>query len=272
MTTGPSYPPLNQLDVGGLTITFRQAGVGRPIVFLHGFFGDSRVWRQQFDLARDYTVVAWDAPGCGRSSPPPDQFEIADYAVCLGEFIDGLDLDRPHLVGNSFGGALALAYCDGHADKVASLTLVGAYAGWSGSLPPDVVEARLEQGLADLARPPHEVASKWLPGFITDGCPPNLAEEVSQITEEFSPAGMRSMIRALAEADLRSVLARVRVPTLLVWGAQDARSSVQIGEAMHRQIPGSRFLVIEGAGHLVQVEAAQQFDAAVRRFLESNPG
>src|SRR5205807_3689119 len=93
-------------EAGGLRMGYEREGSGRPIVFLHGFFGDHRVWRRQLELADGYTFVAWDAPGCGESSKPPASFRMPDYADVLAEFIGRLDLDKPHLVGNSFGGTL----------------------------------------------------------------------------------------------------------------------------------------------------------------------
>src|SRR5689334_14576738 len=92
-------------NVRSLEIAYRKEGKGQPVVFLHGFFGDHRVWRWQYELADQYTVVAWDAPGCGQSSIPPPDFRIPDYADCLASFIQVLKLDRPHIVGNSFGGS-----------------------------------------------------------------------------------------------------------------------------------------------------------------------
>jgi pimeloyl-ACP methyl ester carboxylesterase len=77
---------------------------------LHGGFGfDSRSWRRQLDALSDaFTVVAWDMPGCGRSSDPPETFGAFDFADCLTAFIPVLGLERPHLLGLSFGSALAL--------------------------------------------------------------------------------------------------------------------------------------------------------------------
>jgi pimeloyl-ACP methyl ester carboxylesterase len=76
---------------------------------LHGFVGNSQEWRGQIDELSDaFTVVAWDAPGSGQSSDPPASFRMAQYADCLAGFVDALDLGRPHVIGLSFGGALAL--------------------------------------------------------------------------------------------------------------------------------------------------------------------
>src|SRR5204863_666816 len=99
---------VDEIEVEGLRIAYRRAGQGPPLVLLHGFVGDSREWRRQIEgLSDEFTVVAWDAPGAGGSSDPPDAFRLADYADCLAAFIDTLGLSRPHVAGVSFGGALA---------------------------------------------------------------------------------------------------------------------------------------------------------------------
>lgn len=100
---------MDVVEVGGLEIAFERQGAGPPLVLLHGFVGHSREWRRQIDdLSEEFTVVAWDAPGAGRSSDPPETFRLPDYADCLAAFIDAVGLRRPHIVGLSFGGALAL--------------------------------------------------------------------------------------------------------------------------------------------------------------------
>jgi pimeloyl-ACP methyl ester carboxylesterase len=79
---------LHHVQVNGLRIAYERAGHGPPLVLLHGFFGDSRVWRAQLDdLSDEFTVIAWDTPGCGQSADPPDTFRMRQYAECLAAFI-----------------------------------------------------------------------------------------------------------------------------------------------------------------------------------------
>jgi pimeloyl-ACP methyl ester carboxylesterase len=80
---------VEQVHVKGLRIAYEHAGQSQPLLLLHGFFGDTRVWRPQLDeLSDECEVVAWDTPGCGHSSDPPETFRIADYARCLGAEAD----------------------------------------------------------------------------------------------------------------------------------------------------------------------------------------
>ena len=139
---------MDELEVQGLRIAYERAGDGPPLILVHGFVGDSREWRRQLDgLSDEFTVVAWDAPGSGRSSDPPPSFRMPDYADSLAAFVDALGLVRPHVAGLSFGGALALELYRRHRANPRSLVLAGAYAGWAGSLPPEVAEERLRLSL-----------------------------------------------------------------------------------------------------------------------------
>src|SRR6188472_1610646 len=117
----PVDDSVSEIEVDGFKVVYRVAGEGPPVVFLHGFFGDHRVWRSQFELADEFKVIAWDAPGCGGSSTPPPTFAMSDYAHVLEGFIDALGIAPAHLVGNSFGGTLALELAIRRPDLVKSI-------------------------------------------------------------------------------------------------------------------------------------------------------
>ena len=124
---------MDRVDVDGLSIAYRRAGKGPLLVLLHGALSDSRDWRRQMDsFGADFTVIAWDAPGCGGSDDVPPTFGLDDYVDTLARFIDVLHLGRPHLLGLSLGGILAIALHGRHPDVARSLVLASAYAGWAG--------------------------------------------------------------------------------------------------------------------------------------------
>jgi pimeloyl-ACP methyl ester carboxylesterase len=260
---------MDAVDVAGLRIAYQREGSGPPIVFLHGFFGDHRVWRNQRPLADAYTLIAWDAPGCGRSSMPPDSFRMPDYAAALAMFVRELDLGSAHLVGNSFGGTLALQVASEHPEMVRSVVGIGAYAGWSGSFTPEVVAQRLAAALSSLELSRQEVADTWVAGFVTSRAPATMKDELRGIIADFSPVGMRTMIRALADADLRDALTRINVPARLIWADQDVRSPITVGRDLQSRLEGSSLLVVEGAGHLTQVEGADRVNSDLRSFFRS---
>jgi pimeloyl-ACP methyl ester carboxylesterase len=256
------------VDVGALRIAYRRAGEGPPVVLLHGGLSDSREWsRQMEDLSNDFMVVAWDAPGCGGSSDPGEGFRLPDYADALASFIRALELDPAHVVGLSFGAGLALSLYREHRQLVASLVLASAYAGWAGSLPPEVVDERLRDVLRQADLPADEVVAEWLPTLFAGAAPRGVVDEAAAIMRDSHPAGMRAMAYAFAEADLRSVLPVIDVPTLLLYGEADQRLPLSAAEELHAAIPDSQLVVLDGVGHQGNMEAADRFNAEVRRFL-----
>jgi pimeloyl-ACP methyl ester carboxylesterase len=105
--------------------------------------------------------------------------------------------------------------------------------------------------------------------MLSASAPAELAKEVEASLSAFHPAGQRVIVSAFGDQDLRDVLQRVAVPTLLLDGGQDVRSPLSVGEGLHALIPGSRLEVMPGVGHVSNIEAPEQFNAAVRAFLQS---
>ncbi|HEY8951264.1 MAG TPA: alpha/beta hydrolase [Candidatus Dormibacteraeota bacterium] len=269
--TAPKSRKVQSVLVEGRRIAYERAGEGPPVVLLHGGFGlDRRSWRWQLEgLSDEFMVVAWDAPGCGHSSDPPDTFRSHDYADCLAAFIDALDLGHPHVCGLSFGGVLALELYHQHPTVPRSLVLAGAYAGWAGSLPADVVQQRLTRIRREVELPPEQWVRGYVPGFFTKGAPPELIEEIVAMMCELHPAGLRTFMNALGEADLRDVLPLIDVLTLLLYGDADERAPLTIAEDFHNQISGSNLVVMPGVAHVSSAEFPEQFNAEVRSFLRS---
>ncbi|HYI20480.1 MAG TPA: alpha/beta hydrolase [Solirubrobacteraceae bacterium] len=257
-------------DVGGVRIAYRLEGRGPPLVLLHGAVSDSRSWRPQIEgLAGAFTVVAWDAPGSGRSPDPAPPFGTDEWAGALAGLLDALSLGPAHVVGLSWGATIALALAAARPDRVASLVLAGGYAGWKGSLPPEECAARLAMALETAALPPAELADLWLPSLVSDDAAPARVAELRAVVEDAHPEGLRLMARSLAETDLRPALGQIDVPVLLLWGGRDVRSPLAVAEALRRAMPHAELVVIPGAGHVANVERPEEFTAAVRRFCSA---
>ncbi|MGH9247888.1 MAG: alpha/beta fold hydrolase [Acidimicrobiales bacterium] len=251
-----------------LRVAYERVGDGPPLVLLHGSVGDGPTTsRWQLDrLSDEFTVVAWDAPGAGRSSEPPEDFRMGGYADCVAHFVDMLGLDEPHVAGLSFGGALALAFYRRHRSIPNTLILVSAYAGWAGSLPAGVAEQRLQQALvlADLS--PDEFVGALLPTMFSERTPSEPVDAFGAAMRAFHPAGFRAMARASAE-DRREVLPVVKIATLLVYGDNEVRARLTIAEDLHATIAGSTLVGLPDTGHLCTIEAPEEFNTAVRTFL-----
>jgi len=263
--------PLEQLELDGLRIGYRRAGSGAPLVLLHGGPGNGREWCAQLEgLSDEFTVVAWDMPGTGHSNDPPADWRPRDYAECLAAFIDALGLQRPHLLGLSFGSGLALELYRWRPEIPRSLILASAYAGWSGSLTPEMVAQRKASMRQMTELNPDSWATAWLPTLLSAEARPEIVEQLRGILAEFHPAAQRELVESgWAEHDARDVLPTIAVPTLLLYGERDVRSPRPVAEQLHAAIPGSRLVFIASAGHLVSMEVPDRFNAEVRAFLRS---
>jgi pimeloyl-ACP methyl ester carboxylesterase len=257
--------------VSGLRISYRRAGSGEPVLFLHGGFGfDSRSWAPQLDgLVDEFDVVAWDAPGCGESDDPPARFSLADYGDCVAGLIQEIGLDPPHVVGMSFGSAVALACYGRHPERAKSLVLAGASAGWAGSLPQAEVERRIAHATEYAARPIEDWVAAYLPTMFSDSAAPEAVTEAHELMSDARQAACLTGLRAMADADLRDILSRIDVPTLLLYGERDRRTPVAVGQALHAAIGHSRLVVLPRAGHLCHAEAPDAFNRELRTFLHA---
>jgi pimeloyl-ACP methyl ester carboxylesterase len=253
----------------GLDVAYERAGSGPPLVFVHGAADDGRVWRPQLAaLCDEFTVVAWDEPGAGRSGELPEPFGLRDYADCLAGLIDALDLGPAHVAGLSWGGTVALELYRRRPELVASLILADTYAGWKGSLPEQEVRARVE-GLREML-----AAGEFdptLPGLFAGEPPSEFGPLLDEIAADVRPASLRTELRLLAETDLTDLLPRISVPTLLIWGELDARSPLTVARQFEEAIPGAQLVVIPDAGHVSNLEQPQAFNGAIRGFLRALP-
>jgi pimeloyl-ACP methyl ester carboxylesterase len=253
----------------GLEIAYDRAGDGPLLVFVHGAAEDARVWRPQVDALEDeFTVVAWDEPGAGRSSDVPAAFQLGDYATCLAALIESLELGPAHVAGLSWGGTLALELYRRRPDLVASLILAGAYAGWKGSLPAEEVRARVAGLRQMLAAAPGRF-DPTLPGLFAGEPPAAALPLLEAMAAAVRPDSMRTALMVMAGTDLNDVLPRIAVPTLLIWGELDARSPVSVAQAFEEAIPGAELVLVPDAGHVSNLEQPQRFNEAVREFLRA---
>ena len=257
-------------DVGGRTITYRRAGTGPPLLFLHGGWSDSRAWGPQLaSLADEFDMIAWDAPGCGGSADPAGPMSLDYYADAAAALLSTLGIERAHLCGLSFGGGLAIAVYGRHPQLIRSMVLAGAYAGWKGSLPPAEVHARLERVRAESERPAARVAGRPPTQFFSGPAPPGASTLIRGMMADIRPATPVTMLTAFAEADLTGVLPSVTVPTLLLYGERDVRAPRPVADALLAALPNAELVVVPGAGHYINIAAPDAFDTELRRFLSS---
>jgi pimeloyl-ACP methyl ester carboxylesterase len=256
---------------GGLEIAYERVGEGPPIVFAHGAAADGRTWRPQLaGLCDEFTVIAWDEPGAGRSSDVPAGFELADYAHCLASVIETVAGGPAHVAGLSWGGTVVLELYRHHPGLVATLVLADTYTGWKGSLPAEEVRARVAEVRRMLKAPASEF-DPTPPGLFAGDPPAEFVPLLEVVAAEVRPESLAHSLSVMAEVDLSGLLPRIAVPTLLIWGELDARSPLGIAHRFEDAIPDAELVVIPGAGHDSNLERPEQFNRAVREFCRAHP-
>jgi pimeloyl-ACP methyl ester carboxylesterase len=254
----------------GLEIAYERVGEGPPLVFVHGAAADGRLWQPQLAaLADEFTVIAWDEPGAGRSSDVPADFSLEDYASCLAALIEALALGSAHVAGISWGGTVVQELYRRHPGLVATLILVDTYAGWKGSLPEEEVRARVAGVRQTLAAPAEEF-DPTPPGLFAGDPPVEFLPLLEEVAAAVRPASLGTQLSAMADADLRDLLPRIAVPTLLIWGELDVRSPLSVAYQFQREIPEAKLVVAPGAGHVSNLEQPELFDEAVREFCRAH--
>jgi pimeloyl-ACP methyl ester carboxylesterase len=253
------------IHASGLRLVYDRAGSGPPLVLVHSAASDAREWRAQMaGLSDDFTVIAWDEPGAGRSSDPPAGYGLAGYATALAALIEALDAPA-HVCGLSWGGTVALELYRRRPELVATLVLADTYAGWKGSLPEDQLRARVA-GVERMLTEPAEALDLPFAGLFAADPPDDVIEMLDAVAADVRRESVRAALAAMAEADLTDVLPTVAVPTLLLWGELDARSPLSVAHEFARAIPHAQLAIIPGAGHMSNLERPAEFNAAVRAF------
>ncbi|WP_030545841.1 alpha/beta fold hydrolase [Streptomyces exfoliatus] len=256
--------------VNGVEVAYERVGQGPPLVFVHGAGLDGRMWQPQLaGLADEFTVVAWDEPGAGRSSDVPSGFGLADYARCLAAVIDDLRLGPAHVAGLSWGGTVVLELWRLRPELVRTLVLTDTYAGWKGSLPPEEVRARVDGVRRMLAAPP-EHFDPTLPGLFAGDPPAEFVPLLTAMADDVRPHSLGTQLFVMAEADQRDLLPEITVPTLLVWGELDARSPLYVAHSFEEAIPDATLVVLPGTGHVSNLEQPERFSRAVREFCRAH--
>lgn len=239
-----------EVSVDGLRIAYRRRGTGAPLVLFHGAFEDSRAYIETIQhLSRHIDVIAWDAPGCGASDDVPPRWSDRDWADAAAGFLSALRLSAPAVAGFSLGSIMALLLAREHPAAVGRLVLVGAYAGWGGSLDPDALAQRVAAVRFTVDHPPEEWADDFLDSvFAPDARRPERRALARTLLEEWRPPTTTALLDVMVQ-DLRPDLAHIRTPTVVVRGTADVRSPRHAALEMCSLLPRARLVEIVGAGH-----------------------
>lgn len=272
-----------QVRIHGHQVSFRRGGSGPVLLLLHGIAGSSRTWREVMPmLAERYTVIAPDLIGHGDSAKPVGDYSLGAHASGLRDLLALLGVERATIVGQSFGGGVAMQLAYQHPELCERLVLVD-----SGGLGREVswILRLLTLPGAEYVMPvlfPHlaRQSGNSIARFLFDrGLRSERLAEMwrayASLTEAANRKAFIRTMRSVIDPGGQSVSAMDRLylashlPTLIIWGERDEIIPVSHAYAAHEAIPGSHLEVMEGVGHFPHVERPLAFVAVLTDFMET---
>ena len=263
-----------QANVNGIEIHYRETGEGFPVVFVHGYTGNSRNWALTVPALREqFRTISVDLRGHGLSEKPASEYDYALEVMAsdVYELLKALDVAECVLVGHSMGGMVSQLLVLEHPEVVRALVLVDTAAEVPEGLLYDerrkqrerLVEIAQDQGMEavfeeQLRVTPVHPALKENPRYIDIW-----REQFLMTSREAYIAGAQGMA---TRRSLLQELGAITVPTLVICGEHD-EPFLEPSRQMHEAIPGSELVIIPGAGHGPQMETPGEFNRVLAEFL-----
>ncbi len=245
-------PERRRVKIGPATIAYEVAGVGPPVVLVHGLSGSSRWWRRNIGaLTPHRRVYVVDLIGFGASRRARQRFALAEASSYLMRWLDQLELERVSLDGHSMGCLIAAELAADAPERVDRLVLVDPAA-----LPLDA--RRLRHALS-LLRELRYLSPSFLPVLIADAL-------------RAGPLTLWRAATALMLVDLRPKLAQIRAPTLVIWGEHDALVPLSFAQQLAQYLRYEELVVIKGAGHVPMWDRPQEFNRVLTKFVIGDEG
>lgn len=239
-----------------------------PLVFLHGLGGGHHAWDRQLPYfsARGHPSHAWDQPGYGHSETV-EPYDLEQVALSLKRLVESLGNEPVVLVGHSMGGLIAQEAYARFPHLVKALVLCFTSAAFVGdsSFARDFVAARL--GPLEQGKSMADIAATVMPTMRGSKSDPEGLALAQKIMSGIPPETYRKAVHLLTTFDRREQLSRIAAPALLVAGSDDKTAPASIMKRMSEKIPGAEYALLEGCGHLGQMDQPDAFNAALGEFL-----
>lgn len=265
------HPP-STTPVDEITVAYDDVGSGLPLLLVHGHPFNRSMWQPQLaHFSRSgWRVIAPDLRGYGDTTVVAGKTPLETFARDIAQLLDHLGIARVVLGGVSMGGQIAMEFHRLFSDRLLALVLADTSAQAETeagkAARDDMADRLLGEGLASYAE---EVLPKMIAPYNIEARP-TVARHVLAMMRATSPEGAAAALRGRAERhDYTEMLPRIAVPTLVLVGRDDEFTPITDAELMHERIPNSKLAVIDGAGHLPNLEQHEVFNNLLQSFLES---
>lgn len=251
-------PFLNRDDI---SLYYEVYGAGQPLILTHGYSSTSGMWEGQIKpLSKDYQLIIWDMRGHGQTTYPADQslYSEAHTVADILAILDHIAPNRKAVVGGlSLGGYMSLAFYRRHPERVSKLLIIDTGPGFKSD--------KAREGWNKTA---HQTARN----FEEHGLAPlqNASPERSNVTHRNARGLALAAKGMLAQRDNSVILSlpEIKIPAIVVVGSEDT-PFLAASEYMKNKIPGSKKVMIAGAGHAANIDRPEEFNQAILDFLQT---
>ncbi len=248
-------------------ISYTDVGKGEPLVLIHAFPTDQRLWEPQREvLKKNFRVITLDLWGFGKSSPVDGQaVMMTEYADEVKQLLDQLHIQKAIIGGESMGGYIALAFLEKYPVNVSGLILSDTQS------VADSEESKIKRestAVDVLAHGANQLINGFLPKALSVDANDQTQQFLRNILESQSSNAIASALRGMAlREDTTNILSSTQIPVLIITGDKDTLITPQQSQAMHRVAKQSALIEIANAAHLSSLEKPNEWNQAVTNFF-----
>jgi pimeloyl-ACP methyl ester carboxylesterase len=265
--------PLQTIEAHGRIFSYRESGSGPAIVVLHGIGSGSGSWLCQLEeLSNDYRVIAWDAPGYGKTTPVDNPSPVAaDYAAVLENLLTALNVEPAVLIGHSFGALTAGSFASTHSEL--PMLILADPANGYGQADPETRAQKLNPRLKAIRElGPKGLAEKRSSALLSPNAPDEAWDLVRWNMSQLNPDGYEQAAQLLANSHLLGDATAYHNPVLVMCGSEDTVTPEAVCRPVADAYPNAEYHTLPGVGHASYVENGPQFNAAVLEFIAGQHG
>ncbi len=255
-----------KIELDGIKVSYECYGKGDNIVLLHGWGGAALSFKPVSDyLSKSYRVYALDFPGFGNSDIPPEPWGTEDYGNFVLKFLNEMLIEKTNIIAHSFGGRVAIWLAANFPGKVNKLVLVDS----AGIKPRRTLKYHIKVAVAKTGKRifSHSIFGKYGERLLHD-----LYRLVGSKDYRQQSGTMRSILVKVVNEDLRTLLSKIIVPTLLIWGENDKDVPLAYAKIMEKEIKDAGLVIFKGAGHFSYLDRLTDFCMIVSKFFENTEG
>ena len=255
------FKEINSVNIACWVNSEKFAEGRRGLVFIHGSGADHRIWIKQYTKLQDeFNIAVIDLPSHGQSEGTGEQ-EVSLYVEWVRQFLDSLAVKKSVLIGHSLGAAISLLFATHYGELLSGIVAVGGGA----KMPVN------EMILKGLKTDPDFVIALAAKFSVSKKNRERLSRTVIEGLSRANPDVLHGDLLACDRLDITGQISQIRIPTLILCGADDKMTPPALSQYLKDNIPGAQLSLIENAGHMVMLENAEAFNSILRTFVESLP-